>query len=161
MLYAAYGSNLNRLQMESRCPRSEVIGAQFLKNWKLCFRGVADIIPDTDSRVSIGLYKITEDCENALDFYEDFPNLYRKEYLIINEISEPILTYVMNSGYGFGPPSTLYFDTIKKGYLDWALDVEALLAAAKDSILKKGEFPYKSSRWNNNDFISFKFLDEA
>ena len=65
----------------------------------------------------------TKECENALDYYEDYPNLYRKKYLSLDGYNEPILTYVMNPGYGIGPPSTLYFNAIKDGYKDWNIKI--------------------------------------
>ena len=88
MLYAGYGSNLNKAQMEERCPGSDIVATKVLKGWCLCFRGVADIVPENGSFVNLGIYKISTKCENALDFYEDFPNLYRKEYLKFDESCE-------------------------------------------------------------------------
>ena len=43
ILYATYGSNLNKNQMLSRCPSSKVYKGFILKNWQLVFKGVADI----------------------------------------------------------------------------------------------------------------------
>ena len=62
MFYAAYGSNLNKSQMEKRCPKSKAIGSKVLKNWKLCFRGVADIVPDPGASVMLGIYLISKVC---------------------------------------------------------------------------------------------------
>ena len=42
-LYAAYGSNLNKSQMKRRCPDSSPYVGIVLKNWRLVFKGVADI----------------------------------------------------------------------------------------------------------------------
>ena len=46
MLYAGYGSNLNRTQMQERCPDANIVTTKVLKGWRLCFRGVADIVPE-------------------------------------------------------------------------------------------------------------------
>ena len=42
-LYAAYGSNLNILQMKKRCPKSFPICTVYLQDWSLVFKGVADL----------------------------------------------------------------------------------------------------------------------
>ena len=42
-LYFAYGSNLNLTQMANRCPQAKQLGSAYLPNWRLVFRGVADI----------------------------------------------------------------------------------------------------------------------
>ena len=42
-LYAAYGSNLNKIQMRKRCPRSTPICSMYLQDWRLVFKGVADL----------------------------------------------------------------------------------------------------------------------
>ena len=83
-LYIAYGSNLNKDQMKLRCPNAEPLDKLILKGWKLVFKGVADIIKDEKSEVPIGIYKITERCERALDRYEGYPILYQKKYFSYN-----------------------------------------------------------------------------
>ena len=159
MFYAAYGSNLNKSQMEARCPKSKAIGSKVLKNWKLCFRGVADIVPDPGASVMLGIYLISEDCEKALDFYEDYPILYRKEYLQLKDCDEPIFTYVMNPGYGIGPPSKLYFEAILNGYADWKLPIVNLFKAGQQSLLLGNQKYYKSKRWKGGNIITQEFLD--
>ena len=42
-LYAAYGSNLNKAQMQKRCPKSKPFGAIVLDEFRLVFKGVADM----------------------------------------------------------------------------------------------------------------------
>ncbi len=43
-IYFAYGSNLNKIQMQKRCPDSELISECYLPGYELTFRGVADVI---------------------------------------------------------------------------------------------------------------------
>ena len=43
IFYAAYGSNLNLKQMKSRCPNSKPFGKIILNDWRLVFKGVADL----------------------------------------------------------------------------------------------------------------------
>lgn len=134
-IYIAYGSNLNIRQMKRRCPRAKKIGEYILEGYKLEFRGVANIIPDTESKVPVGLWEITEECEKSLDIYEGFPNLYRKEYieLEINGQKEIGMVYVMNYR-GIAPPNKYYYDVIKEGYDDFGISEKPLKQALKESI---------------------------
>ena len=75
-LYLAYGSNLNVKQMEIRCPRAKIMGSFLLPNYKLVFRGVADIEESEGDYCPVGLWKITRKCLGALDRYEGYPTLY-------------------------------------------------------------------------------------
>ena len=77
MLYFAYGSNLNQEQMSGRCPDAKPLGKFTLENWRLVFRGVADIEPHEGSLLMCGLWDITSRDEKNLDRYEGFPRLYR------------------------------------------------------------------------------------
>ena len=158
MFYAGYGSNLNISQMRERCPKAKPLEARVLENWQLCFKGVADILPSEGSIVNVGVYKITKECENALDYYEDYPNLYSKKYLSLDGYNKPILTYVMNSGYGIGPPSTLYFNVIKDGYKDWSIKINNLLEVAKKSLHRGEHEPYRSLRWKGTQLVTEEFL---
>ena len=45
MLYFAYASNLSKEYMLSRCPESKAIKKVILRNYKLVFNELADIIP--------------------------------------------------------------------------------------------------------------------
>ena len=78
--YFAYGSNMNHKHMKMRCPKSEYVGKFTLQGYELVFRGVADVQPCVGKSVPGGLFKITPECETALDFYEGYPNLYTKKY---------------------------------------------------------------------------------
>ena len=88
MLYLAYGSNLNIKQMKIRCPYAKPSGTFYMPNYRLVFRRVADITKSEGNKVPIGVWKITKQCEIALDRYEGYPTLYRKEYISLNEIKQ-------------------------------------------------------------------------
>jgi hypothetical protein len=140
-LYFAYGSNLNKRQMERRSPTAVALGKYVLDDAKLVFRGVADVIAETGSKVQGGIWKIMPDDEAALDRYEGYRSddpdgsMYRKVYL---PLAEPIngetelMLYVMNSE-GIYPPSEGYLDTIIDGYRDFGLPMKALRDAVKHS----------------------------
>lgn len=136
MLYFAYGSNLNMEQMRWRCPDAEPLRDWVLPDYRLIFRGVADIEERKDGVVHGGLWRITDACERALDVYEGVENgLYRKIYfddLICAEsgdtTSERVLTYVMNRA-NYDMPSAAYYDTIAAGYADFDLPPHKLANA--------------------------------
>ncbi len=134
MKYIAYGSNLNLKQMAKRCPTARVVGTALLKDWKLTFRNVATIEPCVNSITPVGIWEIDKESERALDIYEGFPHLYRKEYLdvVVNGKSEKCLVYIMNGG---NPrlPHISYFNCILDGYRDCGLDECLLMQALEDT----------------------------
>jgi hypothetical protein len=132
MLYLAYGSNLNLGQMRLRCPRAEPLYSMIIKDHRLVFRGVADMIEDKGSRCAIGVFNITDQCEASLDIYEGYPKLYGKKILTID--GEDIMTYTMNRET-ISPPSELYYNSIFEGYEDFGLDSTLLEQARADSFI--------------------------
>lgn len=127
--YISYGSNLNMRQMEMRCPDAVFVGTGELKNYELVFRGrrhsaVATVAPKNGSCVPVGLWKISDRDERMLDCYEGFPRLYiKKEFQISKgDVQKNAMLYVMNDGYEYGMPSSLYYEIIRQGYQDCHLD---------------------------------------
>lgn len=139
IIYIAYGSNMNMEQMKRRCPNAKPIGKAILENYKLEFRGVANIIECPGEKVPIALWYITEECERALDRYEGYPSLYRKEYIpiMINGKEEIGMVYVMNRGL-ISPPNEYYLEVIKQGYKDFKIKTDKLKEAHKESYIKRG-----------------------
>jgi hypothetical protein len=141
-LYFAYGSNLDKGQMKRRCQDAKPFHLFKMEDWKLVFRGVADIVPSPGDKVSGGLWVISDNDELALDRYEgyrpDNSGMYRKEYLAIEPFKigkdtfTEIMFYTMNSD-GIFPPSHGYLETIKQGYRDFGLKMKPLLDAVEAS----------------------------
>lgn len=134
MKYVAYGSNMNIEQMTRRCPKAKPIGKAILEDYKLEFRGVANIIKQKNAKVPVAVWEITEECEKALDRYEGYPRLYRKEYvkLKINGKEETGMVYVMNYK-GIAPPNKYYYDVIEQGYKDFSVNTKPLEKALLES----------------------------
>lgn len=132
--YIAYGSNMNIEQMSRRCPNAKIIGKTVLKNYKLVFKGVADIEKSEGEEVPIVVWEITKECEKALDIYEGYPRLYRKEYvqIEIDGKTELAMVYVMNYSKG-AKPSEYYYNVIKQGYKDFDINTTPLEKALKES----------------------------
>jgi gamma-glutamylcyclotransferase (GGCT)/AIG2-like uncharacterized protein YtfP len=134
MMYGAYGANLNVSNMEVRCPQAKPMIPFMLHGYKLVFNGVADIIKSKGSKVPIGLWEITKDCEKALDRFEGFPYLYKKIYvnLDIPGAKGKCMFYVMRRK-GYAVPAAFYYNTIAQGYEDFGLDKDHLCWAVRDA----------------------------
>ena len=112
MIYIAYGSNLNKEQMSFRCPNAKPLGKMYLPDYKLVFRGVADIIKKEGEFVPVGIWKVTDDCVKALDRYEGAPRLYQRVDIGMG------FTYMMRHK-DYAVPSDRYFESIRTGYQDF------------------------------------------
>ena len=120
--YFAYGSNLNHHQMSKiRCIGSKYLKTFFLNDYKLVFGhpnklnkfGYANVIKTKGSRIPGGIWKITKKHEKILDQYEQFPQIYQKEYF--NLKGKKIMFYIMKKYYLKNPPKS-YIDIINEGY---------------------------------------------
>lgn len=127
-LYIAYGSNLNLPQMERRCQTATVAGKSEIKGYELLFRGVATVEPKEGGSVPVLLWNIEPRDEAALDRYEGWPHLYRKEMMEVELEGEMVsaMVYVMNNGRYLGMPSQYYYDVIKEGYITAGFDTDVL-----------------------------------
>ena len=89
-LYFAYGSNLNIVQMDNRCPLAQLVSRAVLEGYELAFRcGVLTILPKEGGRVDGILWKVNDRDERALDRYEGYPRLYTKETLTVQTDAGP------------------------------------------------------------------------
>ena len=123
MLYFAYGSNLNHIQMKRRCKDSVYLKNINLKDFSLTFRSkyrAADIEYKKGSKVPGGLFEISKNDEKKLDVYEDFPNLYKKYYFYY--YGKRVMTYTMVKKSVFKFPTERYLNIVKRGYKDCGLD---------------------------------------
>lgn len=136
-IYAAYGSNMNILQMGTRCPAAEKICTGILKDYRLDFRGggVATVIPEAGAEVPIVLWEITKGCEKVLDVYEGFPRLYVKKNIEVETEYGLVMAmaYVMEESHSrfASRPSLGYYNVIREGYEQNHIDPRALECALK------------------------------
>ena len=146
-LYIAYGSNLHLEQMAYRCPTAKVAGASTLKGRRLLFRGgrggaVATVEAHKGGEVPVLVWEITPSDEAALDRYEGWPFLYRKEVVDIELNGKPTsaMVYIMNTSGQRGEyrplnqPGAGYYATILEGYMTAGFDAAILKQATLDSI---------------------------
>ena len=136
--------------MAERCPKASYMGSAILKGWRLIFKSVATIKKEVGREVPVGVFEISDQCEKALDVYEDYPQLYDKHKLDVNLNGNLVstMTYIMVANYGIAPPSRKYFDVISEGYKDCGLDLHFLFEAKEHSITADSGKGYESARWN-------------
>ena len=129
MLYFAYGSNLNHNQMKNiRCLGSKYIKSFFLKDYNLIFShpnklnkfGYGNIMKKKGSKVAGAIWDITKEHEKILDSYEQFPDIYKKEYFYLD--GKKIMFYIMKEYFIKDPPKS-YVDVINDGYKDCNIDL--------------------------------------
>ncbi len=134
MLYFAYGSNLHRAGMLSRCPAALALGRAVLPGHALAFRLWADVVPCPGTDVTGGLWRITPACAAALDDYEDVAGgLYGRTMLQVRPegVAAPVTALVYRmTARGTAAPEPDYLATILEGCRDFGLDAAAVLAAA-------------------------------
>lgn len=130
MLYFAFGSNLHVPRMRVRCPGAVPLERAWLIDHRLAFRsrggysGVATVVPADGRRVPGGIWRITDRDLEALDRYEGWPTLYRREVATVEgERSGPInvLVYVMNEPTSDADPHSYYLQTIIEGLRMWRI----------------------------------------
>lgn len=130
MYYFAYGSNLNKKQMQERCPDSKPRFTVTLHNYKLVFLGwspkwqggVASIRPMRGEKVIGGIYEVTESCLKRLDICEG-PTYTRKNIKVNTEFGDlvEVVTYVKIKQLEDTRPSPKYVSAIQQGYRDWGI----------------------------------------
>ncbi len=142
-LQIAYSGNLNLEQMATRYPTAKVTGASKLTGYQLRFRGgrygaVATIEKEQGKSVPVLVWKITPADETALDRYEGFPFLYRKETVKVRLDGQlaSAMVYIMNDGRAPGAPSPYYYNVIAQGYKSAGFETNFLKQAVRDSVME-------------------------
>ena len=144
--YIAYGSNLDVDQMHRRCQDARKIGYSIIEDYELLFRGVgrhygvATIEPCKGKRVPVGVWMISDQDEQALDRYEGWPRLYKKQNFDITVHGQLItaMAYIMTAGHRIVSPSPGYFHTIAQGYRDFGFDLTVLEQAVENAERRAG-----------------------
>ena len=105
-----------------------VAGTSEIKGYELLFRGVATVEPKEGGSVPVLLWNIEPWDELALDRYEGWPHLYRKEMMDVELEGETVsaMVYVMNDGRSLAMPSDVYYEVIEDGYKTAGFDIGVL-----------------------------------
>jgi len=142
-LYLAYGSNLSSRQMQTRCPEVLPFVAVTIQGWRLDFfgarsgnwgfGGVASLVEDAPALSYGALYDLTAADEARLDEFEGYPSFYAKREDFAQFIkgvglaqSDVVFAYLKNDMSIPNPPARAYLETIRQGFADWELPLEAL-----------------------------------
>lgn len=127
--------------MARRCPTAEVVCSGMLYGHELLFRGsqfgaVATVVPKPGACVPVLVWKLRPSDERALDLYEGYPHLYRKENLSVTMDGgeRDIMAYVMTGEREYGVPARSYYETIARGYADAGFDIGVLNEAVQESV---------------------------
>ena len=123
-LYAAYGSNMDPLQMLLRAPHSPAAGTGWLTGWRLTFggedlgwEGALVTLVESDepgSQVFVALYDLSQQDEDALDDWEGSDlGLYEKIRVRVATLDGDVTAwlYVLD-GYEGVLPSARYLGII-------------------------------------------------
>lgn len=130
MYYFAYGSNLNKKQMQQRCPDSKPKLTATLPNYQVIFTGwsrqwrggVATIKRNQGSRTMGAIYEVSERDLRLLDSHEGSA-YQRLKVIVFDEDGNPLeaVTYIKSGQLDETPPSKEYLAILQQGYRDWGL----------------------------------------
>ena len=151
--YIAYGSNLNKEQMMTRCPNARAIGTSEIKDYRLLFKGshsgaYLTIEKEKGHSVPVGIWEVDDSDERNLDRYEGFPVFYYKENMTLEvtldsgeKKSLDCFVYIMHEDRKLGLPSPYYEAVCASGYESFGFDLESLLEAYEytEKHMRKGK----------------------
>jgi hypothetical protein len=140
--FAAYGADLNKKQMEERCPGARVAGTSVIEGYCLLFKGglpnsYLTIKRKKGGSVPVGVWEVTEAQEGILDRYEKCPALYRKEEFRLpvtdgqtGEVRQlDVFAYIMVNNRKACLPLQKYYLACLEGYRDFGFDEKPLYEA--------------------------------
>jgi len=134
----AYGMNTNKKQMATRCPAAIAIGAGVIAGYEFRFAGCADIVPNSYSEVHGVLWKITNQCLDALDALEGYPRFYNRKIICVKHKNQfyDALVYFMTAGHEAWPPGKSYLATVVEGYKSFNVPLRQVNQALNSSTVQ-------------------------
>ena len=135
MLYFAYGSNMERVQLKRLCPKAKFVAAAVLSDHELTFfgnspmwgGGTANIREKPGHQVEGVAWEISEAERKPLDAYEGFPDLYLRKEIQVRTSSGKVITafaYIMDNPGRETPPSKRYKQLLTSGAEEHGLSDE-------------------------------------
>lgn len=96
---------------------------------------MATVEKEKGGSVPVLLWEIQPQDEVALDRYEGYPWLYRKETVKVRFKGKWIeaMVYIMNEGKPLGAPGRYYYEVIREGYMDAGFYIPILDEAVRKS----------------------------
>lgn len=138
--YLAYGSNLNVIQMQERCPTAMPIDVCDLFDHRLVFTVVATIEYEKDSVVPCGVWTVEPEDIGALDSYEGYPFNYDKmnvDLTLSDGRQVKAFTYFITGDYAESTPTVGYLKTVSEGYDEFGLDRSKLAQALLEAHMEE------------------------
>jgi gamma-glutamylcyclotransferase len=133
MYYFAYASNLNKKQMQERCPDAKPKFVAVLPNYKLIFSGwsrqwhggTAAIKSFRGEKVRGAIYEISDASMRVLDKFEGINEGTHTRFnvTVFDEDNQPVqaVTYIKTGQLEETLPSKEYGAVIHQGYRDWRI----------------------------------------
>ncbi|MDP6559492.1 MAG: gamma-glutamylcyclotransferase family protein [Candidatus Binatia bacterium] len=138
MLYFAYGSNMNWVQIRMRCPSAEFHSIAKLADHRLTFTvkskrrgcGAADVVPERGAEVWGVVYRLDDGDISKMDVFEDYvpgrtQNEYTRQEGLVHPqgVEEPIKVTLYLAEKERNPPlpSAEYMRLIVEGAKHWDL----------------------------------------
>jgi len=140
ILYFAYGSNMNAIQMKERCGNDFVgITPARLDNYEFGFdkNGYANVRPAQGEFVWGFVWKIGESCKNNLDGYEGYPNTYNRKDVLVKNNDQDLNVFI------YIQPAEKFGGAPQKDYLN-----NKIIIGAKENGLPQ-EWIKKLEQYNN------------
>lgn len=138
MYYFAYGSNMNWLQMQRRCPSARFVcvarlidyGFGITRHSRLRNCGTANVFPSPGREVWGVVYEVSDEDLSVLDGFEDG---YRREILPVfarGDGTRPLeaLVYIAKIEKDVPPPNAEYKRLMIEGGRHWNLPAHYLAA---------------------------------
>lgn len=135
--YFAYGSNIPSKYIKQHCPSAEFVGVGFLNDYELNYNYYADINAKKGEKVLGVVYCIDKRELARLDYYEGYPNLYKRYNVEIDVsgVSFDCLVYEMTRRNKKAELPTLdYLDIIDEGYNEYNMNKEYYLNPLKEML---------------------------
>jgi hypothetical protein len=123
-LHFAYGSNMSRPHMRSRCPDASAIGPIMLEGWRfvICRDGFASIVPRPGSCVHGVLWRLSTRDVAVINSYENVQSgLYLRRRLPVGRNPAVTALVYVARRQGVGPPRPGYIDQVIEAARDWGL----------------------------------------
>lgn len=143
VLYFAYGSNLDRRQMRSRCASARVEACAVLPNHALAFGGfshrwggaVATVVPTRGAQVEGLLYRLKPAELRLLDRHEGHPFVYERVSVLVEDERgrrQRAQVYLQpEAGFEPAAPPPGYARVLRRAYRRLGFDTARLAAATE------------------------------
>jgi gamma-glutamylcyclotransferase (GGCT)/AIG2-like uncharacterized protein YtfP len=134
VIYFAYGANMERAGMRSRCAAAAPLGPAVLRGWRYVIaQGYGSVAPVSGACVHGVLWRLTPRDLAALNAFENVDSgLYRRARLTVEAGASPVraLVYIARQG-GRPRPMPGYQERLVAAARDWGLPARYIAELAR------------------------------